>query len=417
MNKRPLNICLDARLSDGMQGGIQQTIIGLAYGLSKLTDGDECYHFMVYPQSSSWLRPYIKGPCSLLPVVLPRGRKFNAFIERLPYREVWCEALRRLLAKRLKRLPVSTGEIESAGMDLMHFTFQSAFLTQLPSIYHIHDLQHEHCPQFFTHGEKALRNFRYQRYCLQASLTPVFFNWIRDELIRLYGIPEHKVAVIPYAPVVDAYPAVDDAFLIQVLKKYKLPQDFILYPAQTFPHKNHIGLIDALRKLRYNKKMLLPLVCTGMKTYYYKHIQSYLQHWEMGSQIRFLGFVPAADLKALYRLCRMMVFPSHYEGWGLPVTEALKLGVPTALSNIPALKEQAQDGAVYFNPEKPEDIMNAVECLWVNSDLRASVVKLGHLAVSRYSWEKTALTFRAHYRRLAKRAMTNEDWSLIQESI
>jgi glycosyltransferase involved in cell wall biosynthesis len=416
MNRSPFKICLDARLIDGQNGGIQQTVIGLASGLSKLTDGDERYYFLVYPQSSNWLNQYISGTCRMLQVPLSHRQQLNMFLERLPYSRLWLEVFRRLFRRALERLPVSEGIIESAGMDLMHFTFQSAFVTRILSIYQIHDLQHEQCPQFFTKGEIALRDFRYRKFCHQASLVPVFLNWIKDDLIRLYGLPEQKVPVIPWAPVVDAYPTVDYACLKQIREKYALPKDFILFPAQTFPHKNHIGLIEALWLLRRVKNLHIPLVCTGTKTNFFKPIQRHIQRLEMKSQTHFLGFVSPVDLQGLYRLCRLMVFPSFYEGWGLPVTEALKLGVPIASSNLPSLKEQAQDGAIYFNPEKSDEIAYALERLWLNARLRTSLVNLGKAAVNRYSWVKTAKIFRAHYRRIAKRPMTDEDKFLIQQS-
>lgn len=413
---RPLKVCIDARLFDGRHGGIQQAVIGLAFGLSCFPDGDEKYYFLGYRGADQWLRVHMRGSCETISSAVPRQLRIIEILTSFPFGKSLLLRMGTHLKGLWKRTPVSDGTIEAAGFEIMHFTFQSAFSTRLPSIYQPWDLQHLHLPENFSIYQQKSRNHRYYFFCNQSQMVAVASRWIKGELIRHYNLPAGKVRVIPVGPPVDAYPSIQDKDLERVRRSYDLPESFIFFPSQTYPHKNHLGLLEALSILRSHHGIIAPVICTGMQTDFFSKIADHLRKLEQNSQVRFLGYIPPLDLKCLYRLCRFMIFPSTYEGWGLPISEALRLGVPVACSDLLVLKEQAGDAALFFNPAHPHDIAEAIRSLWTNDQLCLALSERAMRAANRFNWENTAKIFRAYYRQLGQRPLSSEDRDLIQDS-
>ncbi len=414
----PLRVCIDTRLVSGGPGGVEQTVIGLASGLSKLTDGDEEYLFLTYADADDWIRPYVQGPCRLLEgPAAPRQQRWKQRLgSTLPIlRQSW-HTLRPLLARWSMSLnlsnsiPRSDGRIERALIDVMHFTTQGAFLTDVPSIYSPHDLQHLHFPQFFTPWERMYRELTYRAFCAQARMVVAMSSWGKRDLIEHYGLLPEKIAVVPWAPVLSAYTRVCHYDFTLLRKKFNLPEAFIFYPAQTYPHKNHLVLLDALALLHDKFGLTVPLVSSGRLNNFFPTIKKRVRELRLTDQVRFLDFVSPAELQCLYILCRCVVFPTKFEGFGMPLVEAFLAGAPIASSNFPVLAEQAGDAALLFEPDKPKAILR----LWTDESLRKTLIERGQKRVARFSWERTARIFRAHYRRLANRRLSDEDQVLVQ---
>lgn len=416
-----LRVCVDARLSSGRLGGVEQVLIGLASGLSKLTDGDEEYLFLVHADADGWIRPYIQGPCRILrgtttAQARPPGWKQFLISTTPVVRDMWYEVwyeMNSLVGREAVKVPRSDGTIEKANVDVIHFPKQDGFLTDVPSIYHPWDLQHIHLPQFFTSRQFRVREVTYRAFCEQATVVATASSWGKKDLIRHYGLSEEKVQVVPVAPVLDAYPIPTYEDLEMVRKKYSLPDSFIFYPAQTWPHKNHIGLLKALNILRSDYGLVIPLVCSGNVNDFFPKLERKIRKLRLADQVLFLGFVSPLELQCLYKLCQFMVFPSKFEGWGLPVTEAFLAGAPVACSNVTSLPDLAGDAALIFDPHRPEEIADAVLHLWSDEALRSTLIARGKKNVERFTWDRTARIFRAHYRQIADRPLTEEDRALL----
>ena len=414
---RPLRIGVDARLISGRSGGVEQAIIGLADGFSRLADGDEEYLFLTYAGHDDWIRPYLTGPCRLLQVPYPTTAGWKRRLKSaVPVaRTVW-EWLSPIIGKRTVTIPRSDGTVERTGVDIMHFTTQQAFLTNVLNIYEPHDLQHIHLPEFFTRRERLLREVLYRTFCGQAAMVVAMTEWGRQDLIKQYGLPVDKVRVVPWASTLTAYMPPQAGDLAAIQRKYALPDRFIFYPAQTFPHKNHIRLLDALAILRDRRGLVVPLVCSGYRNRFYRTIENHLLDLRLGNQVTFLGFVSPVELYSLYKLCQGLVFPSKFEGWGLPISEAFMAGVPVICSNRTALPEQAGDAAHYFDPDDPEAIAEAIYRLWTDEAFRQDLAVRGQKRIEAFTWDRTARLFRAHYRRLARRPLTTEDRALLKNA-
>ena len=141
-------------------------------------------------------------------------------------------------------------------------------------------------------------------------------------------------------------------------------------------------------------------------------IENEVKELGLVDQVTFLGFVSPMELRGLYKLCRGVVIPTKFEAASFPLWEAFMIGVPVACSNVTSLPEQAGESALLFDPDKPEEIARQIHRLWTDEKLRDELIERGKQNVSRFSWERTARIFRAHYRRIAKRSLSAEDIEL-----
>jgi glycosyltransferase involved in cell wall biosynthesis len=420
--RRRTVVGIDARSVSGINGGVESVVIGLASGLTKLSqaepDAPEHYLFMVYPGHDAWLRPFIGGRCSIVqgrtraPHETSSGAiRYRAARASPRLQHVWrtVRPPRRLV---LRGIPSSDRTMEDAGVSVIHFPLQSAFRTALPSIYHPHDLQYRHLPEFFQPRTRAILDVRYRAFCKQAEIVAVTSEWARQDIIQSYRLPADKVRLIPWAPVTTAYPSATPSELRARVARYDLPARFILFPAQTWPHKNHERLLEALATLR-KRGMVVPLVSTGRLNEHYGHLRARVDQLGLNEQTYWLGFVDPLDLLALYRSATAVVVPTLFEAASGPVWEAFSLGVPVACSAVTSLPNQVGDAGLLFDPTDVDAIATAVERLWNDPDLRKILISRGRRQVERFTWDQTARSFRAHYRLLSRRRLSDEDRGLI----
>lgn len=437
---RPLTVGVDARLVSGEWGGVEQVVIGLAGAMSRFGGGfgdDERYLFLVNPGHAAWLDPYVFGPCSLLesevnpesgatpeagtrmesgaPSLRSAGRRSAAGMARGLVKAAIPPSTRAALRRRFAPppgVPVSDGTIERAGVDVMHFPMQVGFLTDVPTIYAPHDLQHLHLPQFFTKAQIEERERRYRTLCDRAAVVTLMTTWGRDDIVARYGLAPEKVRVVPWAPTTEVYgkPSPDD--LAAARTSLRLPDRFALYPAKAWPHKNHTRLVEALAILRRDG-LDVPVILTGEQGGLEEPVLAHAESLGVGDLVRFVGFVTPGEMAALYRLAWIMVFPSLFEGWGLPIIEALAAGLPTAASNVTCLPALTAGSAVLFDPNDSVAIAEAVARVWQDEDLRARLAVDGHARAASFSWDRTARIFRACYRLVAGRDLSADDRALL----
>ncbi len=411
-----MRVVIDARLRGGQSGGVESVVIGLAHGLSALDDGDDAYLFHVWEDSTEWLAPYLGGPCALLPAGLGPAQTSSPakqLVKRLaPGLTEWGRAAR-LRVRGAPQPQQSDGTVEAAGADLVHFPVQNAFITPLPTIYHPHDLQHRHFPQYFTRQELAVRDGVWATYARRATLVAVVSSWVKNDVVTQLGIPAEKVAVVPLAPVTDAYAEPEPDDLARARRALDLPERFVFYPAQTWLHKNHVTLLEALALLRSEHDVVVPLVCSGRRNEHYATIRRTADRLGLRDSVHFCDFVTPVELQCLYKLSEAVVIPSKFEAASGPAWEAFLAGTPVACSAVTSLPEQVGDAALLFDPESPREMADAILRLWTDPGLRATLVERGRVRVSSLSWERTARHFRALYRQISGRGLTEEDRDFI----
>lgn len=417
-NLEALNVAIDARLVSGTRGGVEQFIIGLASGLSRLTDGNEEYLFLTNLHHDDWLKIYLHGNCRLIYTAAKQIGHTQSVrnpqsVFDLP-RIV--RKVKTVVGKAGYTLPESDGTVEGICADVMHFTMQTAFVTNIPFIYQPWDLQHLHLPQYFRLDEYKYREFTYRRFCEQASMVVVASQWAKRDLITNYALSPEKVKVIPVAPVFEAYRTPNLEVLAALIRMHNLPDRFIFYPAQTWPHKNHLRLLDALSILKTQYGIKIPLISTGRQNEFFSVIQNHLTKLHLNDQVKFLGFVSPEEVQSIYNLCYGLVFPSEFEGWGMPVTEAFMAGVPVACSNVTSLPDLVGDAALLFDPTQPQEIAEAIRQLWTDEHLRQKLIIRGRNRVSQFDWKHIACIYRAIYRRMAGKNFSAEDALLLAEA-
>ena len=406
---RPIRVCIDARFSPKEIGGAGVVAIGLASAFARLCEGDEEFYFLTYPDRDEHIAPFVSGRCKILNCVLPRHIRpepqWRRTMKRIPgLRAAW-----HALHPHKVVVPVSDGTAERAGMDLIHFTTQGFWKTSLPTIYHPQDLQHIHHPEFLNETAVAYREVMYRTACDESSLVVAMTAAGKRDLIVHFGLAPNKICIAPYAPLPGTEVMPSSHELTATRGKFALPEAFIFYPAHTYPHKNHIQLLDVLALLRDRHGIKVPLVCSGSKHEFFGTIRDRACQLKLEDQVQFLEFITTDDLRCVYHLCRCMVFPSLVEGWGLPICEAFAAGAPVACSSLDTLMEQAGDAAVFFDPTKTEDVLGAVHRLWDDDGLRNSLKIRGKRRAELFTWSRTARIFLAHYRRLAGRLMKEDD--------
>ncbi|MGA3056481.1 MAG: glycosyltransferase family 1 protein [Candidatus Limnocylindrales bacterium] len=295
----------------------------------------------------------------------------------------------------------------------MQFTMQVGFRTDIPSIFQPQDLQHIHLPEFFSPETLAERDIIYRALCDQATMVVANSRWGKRDLIDSLGLPDDKVEIVPYAPVIEAYGQPSPSDLSRTRSSLGLPETFALYPAKAWPHKNHLRLLEAF-KLLHDRGLTIPVVFTGAQNGLDKPVREAAARLGVSEQVLFTGFVDPIQLRSLYRLARLLVFPSLFEGWGMPILEAFAAELPVASSNVTCLPDLSAGAARLFDPWDPADIAAAIGDLWTDEPKRIEMARLGLARASVFSWERTARVFRAHYRRLTGRGLTSEDLEILR---
>jgi glycosyltransferase involved in cell wall biosynthesis len=253
----------------------------------------------------------------------------------------------------------------------------------------IHDISFNFYPQLIKKADLFFLKTLIPLSLKRADKILAVSQFTKDEIIKFYKVSPEKVEV--------TYNAVSEDFLRQdgseekikhVKEKYHLPEKFILYIGTLQPRKNIIALVKAFAALE-NKN--LKLVIAGGKGHNYdKNIDNAVFKNNLAGRIIFPGFIKEEDKLALMKAAEIFCFPSFYEGFGIPILEAMAAGVPTVVSDIPCHREIAKEASDYFNPFIPGDLALKLEELLDNKILRENFLASGQRRFMEFSWEKTA---------------------------
>lgn len=267
----------------------------------------------------------------------------------------------------------------------------AALSPSVPYVLTLHDLSFKIFPEFFSARMRLWhRGTRPERLVQGARAIIVPSTATKEDAVRFFGIPAERIHVVPHG--VD--PAFSPAFTAQdhgVRGKHKLPKRFALFVGTLEPRKNVVALVDSVEAYRKQSGDDLHLVLVGGWGWKSGAIRKRIENvgW-----IHHLGYVPRSDLPAIYRAATVFAWPSVYEGFGLPVLEAMASGTPVITSHTSSLPELTGNAAVLVNPFRPEEITQALEQLLSSPALRD---RLSHTALERartYTWERTALATR-----------------------
>ena len=262
-------------------------------------------------------------------------------------------------------------------------------VSQLRQILVVPDIQHEYRPEFFSEQALEERCRLYRTSIQRADHICAISEFTRQTLIERLEVPPEKVTTVLLAadPAFRATPAgPGDA---ACLRKYRLPDEpFLFFPAHTWRHKNHRTAVEALAILRRKHGRSPLLVCTGGAREAQPELGKQIEAAGLQAQVRFLGFCPREDLPALYRGAGCLVFPSLFEGFGMPVLEAMACGCPVVCSQTTSLPEIAGGAALLVDPADPEALAQAVETALSDRELRAELIRRGLVRARDFSWRR-----------------------------
>jgi glycosyltransferase involved in cell wall biosynthesis len=273
-------------------------------------------------------------------------------------------ALEALAGVSLLRDPVST-QIDALGLDVVHYpaTEMPQLRLKTPAVLTFFDMQEEFFPQFFSRPARLARRAARRAAVRRAAAVVAPSRFTAECLERRYDTPAAKVRRVPVGVAERFTPregAVGEGR--RVRDRYGIgPAEFLLYPAHTWPHKNHARLLRALRRLKEAGGSVPRLVCTGRLGLDGAALSSLVAAAGLsGDDVLDVGFVADEDVPALYRAALALVYPSLFEGFGMPVLEALACGCAVACSRIPPLVEIGGEAVCAFDPENESDLARAL---------------------------------------------------------
>lgn len=262
-------------------------------------------------------------------------------------------------------------------------------LYPLRQVLMVPDIQHEFFPEFFGEAAVEERQRLYADALGRAAHICAISEFTRQTLIERLGVAPDLVSAIPLAadPIFGA--ASDPAADAAALRRHGLRAgEYLLFPAHTWHHKNHRTAIAALRILRDRYGLSPELICTGGAREAQPALEQQIEASGLRGRVRFLGYLPRADIPALYRGAAALLFPSLFEGFGMPVLEAMASGCPVVCSNTTSLPEIAGDAALQADPNDPEAFAAALAELLRSPELRASLRARGQAQAARCSWRR-----------------------------
>lgn len=285
-------------------------------------------------------------------------------------------------------------------LDLTHSATPLLLPANGKKIVTVHDLFFMEVPEdagreagkvFFRQTAEALR---------RADGIITFAQFTRDEIIARFDIDQDKLKVIPHGLDEQFWEEASAPELEKARKKHGLSSSFLLFVGAQEPRKNLKRLLEALKIVHLHGKKI-PLVLVGPKGGDSKTIQSQAEKLGLTPWIKMLGYFPQEELKTIYRLATVFIFPSLCEGFGIPLLEAMASGVPVAASFSSAIPEVCGDAALYFRPEDPKSIAEKIICLLEDSQAREGFREKGKKRARNFSWAKSAAETLRFYQQVA----------------
>ncbi len=261
----------------------------------------------------------------------------------------------------------------------------------------VHDLSFEFFPRFFSWKRRLWHWFVNPQkiICGADKIISVSEN-TKNDLVKLYGVPVEKVGVI-YSGVGRELEIVNDELGIdKIRKKYNLPNNFILFLGTLEPRKNIEGLVRAFEILRGNQKseiVNLKLLIVGPRGWLYKKILARAKKSPARDDIKFIDYIAPEEKKYFYKLARLFVYPSFYEGFGFPPLEAARAGTPVVVSTNSSLPEVMGEAAFLVDPNNPAEMAKAMEQCLTNENFRANLIEKGKKQAEKFNWEDCARQF------------------------
>jgi glycosyltransferase involved in cell wall biosynthesis len=373
-----VRIAIDATSVPQQRLGAGTYIHNLVNALAQLEDDDRYFVFA---------KPQTFADCPEL--AEPAGSRFRLVPVRLPSR----------LARMAWEQAVLPWHLRRLGVDVLHSPHYTttAISGGWRRVVTFHDVTFFLLPERYPPLRRAYFRAASRAGARLADLALAVSKTVKADVERHLRLPPERVRVVPLAAAPSFHPLDDPARMEAVRAKYGLPARFILNVGALEPGKNQATLLRAFRRLK-GQAPEQALVIVGPPAWRYERLHRLVDELDLAAQASFLGYVPAEDLVAIYNLADLFVFPSLYEGFGLPPLEAMACGLPVVASTAPALHEVLDDAALFVHPEDVMALAEAMAAVLGDQALRSRLREAGLLRAAQFSWERTARETAAAYR-------------------
>jgi glycosyltransferase involved in cell wall biosynthesis len=261
-----------------------------------------------------------------------------------------------------------------------------------PTVVTVHDVMPIRLAHLYRPWYRWYAGAVMPRFARRARIVIADSRTAKEEIVQWLGVEPERIAVVPlgvdpaFRPTAPGDPAAD-----AVRERYQLPASYILAVGSVEPRKNLTRLLEAVRLLRSRPGTRdVTLVHAGPEGWRPEEVPAAVHSLALAGAARFLGYVPAADLCALYGLARVFVYPSLWEGFGLPVLEAMACGCPVVTSGVASIPEVAGDAARFVDPHSVEDMAEAIAAVWAGGEARDALVRRGYERARAFTWERAA---------------------------
>jgi glycosyltransferase involved in cell wall biosynthesis len=362
-----VRIAIDARLAGYIQGGTTQYTLRLVHALAALETGDD--------------------------LLVLEGRKAG---EGSP----WPASARRMRLStpphhRLEQLTLPL-ELLRVEADVLHSPdFIPPFSRRSPAVITIHDLAFLRFPHLLT-PESARYYGQVRRAVHNADQIIAVSESTRSDLLELLHAPEGKITVVYEAANPECRPLAKDE-IERARDHLSLPERFILFVGTLEPRKNLPALLKAFAAMERDRRV--PLVVVGREGWLFEEVFRTRDELGLGSEVLFVGGVPAGQLVYYYNCASCLVLPSLYEGFGLPVIEAMACGTPVVVSDVSSLPEIVGDAGITVSPDDIQGLSSAMDRIVSDADLSRKMSGLGLRRAGEFSWEQAARETLAVYRK------------------
>lgn len=304
----------------------------------------------------------------------------------------------RIRTRRISANPFWRLGLELARMvredrpELLHVQYTAPIGCRVPVVVSVHDVSFLEHPEYFPQVRAWQLQWTVRRTVKSAAKVLTGSEFSRRSILKVYGdLDEDKVVAVPNAAASEFRPISRESAGHAVRGRFSIAAPFVLTVGDLQPRKNHIGLIQAFARLvRAYPQLRHNLVLAGKATWFGDRVLEAARESGVSDRIQFCGFVSDADLLQLYNACDLFVFPSFYEGFGLPALEAMACGRAVTCSNTTSLPEVVDGAAILFDPYAVDQMVRALADLLLDAELRVRFERLGLQRAAHFSWQKTA---------------------------
>lgn len=341
-------------------------------------------------------------PLNSYTLFVTKPEAVERFINRWPNFKV----VRTLPHTPLVRIPlILSAELRRNPVDVLHVQFTAPPLSPCPVVVSIHDLSFEHLPETFKRRSRMQLRLTVRQSARKAAQVLALSEFVRKDIIETYRIPPERVTTIPIAAPSQFRPVLNEKDLQRVRHNYGIRGDYILSVGSIQPRKNLRRLIQSYSRLREALPgVKLPtLVLVGKRAWLFGDTLRAIEQSSVGDQILLTDYVPETDLPALYSGALCFIYPSYFEGFGLPPLEAMQCGTPVIVGDRTSLPEVVADAGLQVNPFDENAITAALVRVLDNPDLRHDLSVKGLQRAAKFSWLETAKRTLKVYEQVAER--------------